>query len=404
MSITRVVATYRLTTPMFCSGADQECAELRPASFKGALRFWYRALALAECGNVNDVQKAEAELFGSTDKGQAKVRLSMREIGSSKTSPKGEVVATGFGYLAGQGLAEYKKETKKVETSRSAILPGARFDVTLLFRNPTPQEITDARRALIALGLLGGLGARTRRGLGSITLEKLVTKEDENIRDPWAAPSTMAGLEVELKKFLDLGKRVPNDPEYSAFSAGSRILLLDAKPNEDAKGLLERVGKAFLHYRSYGNNGRVAGTDALYWFKNDHDEMLAAANGDTNIHAPDRAVFGLPHNYFFSSLGRPNGIVEVNAADAERRASPLFLHIHEPDGARPIGVVTFLPALFLPNMQLTITPKRTKQSVTTKVPSPPDLWLAVHKFLNELVEGRHSELIEKFPAATEVKS
>lgn len=38
-------ATYRLVTPMFLGGADQNnCAELRAPSIKGALRFWYRTI------------------------------------------------------------------------------------------------------------------------------------------------------------------------------------------------------------------------------------------------------------------------------------------------------------------------------------------------------------------------
>ena len=35
-------ATYRITTPMFCGGAEQQ-AEFRLPSFKGVLRFWWRA-------------------------------------------------------------------------------------------------------------------------------------------------------------------------------------------------------------------------------------------------------------------------------------------------------------------------------------------------------------------------
>ncbi|HID77150.1 MAG TPA: type III-B CRISPR module RAMP protein Cmr1, partial [Planctomycetaceae bacterium] len=37
-------ATYRIVTPMFCAGADEQRAELRLPSFKGALRFWWRSL------------------------------------------------------------------------------------------------------------------------------------------------------------------------------------------------------------------------------------------------------------------------------------------------------------------------------------------------------------------------
>jgi len=36
-------ATYRITTPMFCGGAERQ-AEFRLPSFKGVLRLWWRAL------------------------------------------------------------------------------------------------------------------------------------------------------------------------------------------------------------------------------------------------------------------------------------------------------------------------------------------------------------------------
>ena len=45
MISTEVIATYRVVTPIFCAGADQQLAELRIPSFKGVLRFWWRALA-----------------------------------------------------------------------------------------------------------------------------------------------------------------------------------------------------------------------------------------------------------------------------------------------------------------------------------------------------------------------
>ena len=42
---TEIEATYRVVTPMFCGGAGAGSAELRMPSFKGVLRFWWRALA-----------------------------------------------------------------------------------------------------------------------------------------------------------------------------------------------------------------------------------------------------------------------------------------------------------------------------------------------------------------------
>ncbi len=32
-------------TPLFLAGADQQKAELRPPAFRGALRYWFRAIA-----------------------------------------------------------------------------------------------------------------------------------------------------------------------------------------------------------------------------------------------------------------------------------------------------------------------------------------------------------------------
>jgi CRISPR-associated protein Cmr1 len=77
MSLTEIVATYRVTTPMFSAGADPQVAELRAASFKGALRFWFRALAWARHRDFNRVREQEDKLFGSTRTGQAKVLLSL---------------------------------------------------------------------------------------------------------------------------------------------------------------------------------------------------------------------------------------------------------------------------------------------------------------------------------------
>ena len=64
---TTIEATYRIVTPMFCSGADQKSAELRVPSFKGALRFWWRSLMWGRVSRVEDLQQKEAALFGASE-------------------------------------------------------------------------------------------------------------------------------------------------------------------------------------------------------------------------------------------------------------------------------------------------------------------------------------------------
>jgi CRISPR-associated protein Cmr1 len=64
-------ADFVVNTPMFMGGADNSQAELRLPSILGALRFWYRATAPGELvSHIDELRKAEAKLFGSSEEGQ----------------------------------------------------------------------------------------------------------------------------------------------------------------------------------------------------------------------------------------------------------------------------------------------------------------------------------------------
>ena len=62
----KIVFECETITPMFMYGADGKTAELRPASIKGVMRFWWRAMN----GNLplDELKKQEGEIFGSTEK------------------------------------------------------------------------------------------------------------------------------------------------------------------------------------------------------------------------------------------------------------------------------------------------------------------------------------------------
>ncbi len=73
---TEIDATYKVTTPMFCGGADPGRAEFRLSSFKGVLRYWWRALAWVEySGKLALIREHEDALFGSTGVGQSLVTM-----------------------------------------------------------------------------------------------------------------------------------------------------------------------------------------------------------------------------------------------------------------------------------------------------------------------------------------
>jgi len=65
--------TLEVVTPMFLAGADQTVAELRPPTFKGLMRWWYRAAK----GDL--ITSEEGFLFGST-KQVSKYRVCFKDF------------------------------------------------------------------------------------------------------------------------------------------------------------------------------------------------------------------------------------------------------------------------------------------------------------------------------------
>nr|BBH88798.1 hypothetical protein KTC_35490 [Thermosporothrix sp. COM3] len=59
--------------PSFFAGANQKAAELRAPSFRGQMRYWYRALVAGVEGpeNLKALREAEAAVFGSSSLGSA---------------------------------------------------------------------------------------------------------------------------------------------------------------------------------------------------------------------------------------------------------------------------------------------------------------------------------------------
>src|SRR5262245_51634695 len=80
MTVERITATFEIVTPMFMGGADpKRSCELRVPSIKGALRFRWRALAWSRFeGQLKDIHKEEARLFGSATVGRSSFSVALR--------------------------------------------------------------------------------------------------------------------------------------------------------------------------------------------------------------------------------------------------------------------------------------------------------------------------------------
>jgi len=155
-------ATYRIVTPMFLGGANPttDPPELRPPSIKGALRFWYRAID-------PDYREHEAGIFGGTgkDEGQSQFFVAVSDV-LKKIGPRNDDRwnRTQTAYLGYGAIV-------KSLTTRPYLDVGTSFTLSLQFK-PCIETADRVRvaKALWALSMLGGLGARSRRGFGSLAV------------------------------------------------------------------------------------------------------------------------------------------------------------------------------------------------------------------------------------------
>jgi CRISPR-associated protein Cmr1 len=401
-----IEATYRVVTPMFLGGSEPTKAEFRLPSFKGVLRFWWRALAWGrvraqlreECNRpperdqvLRRIKKQEDWLFGSTE-GQAQFLL---DAGADKPQrvEKGEVleneddtemVGPGARYLGYGVMASFGRKAGKL--SRECIR--APFDFTVRGL-PKPKAskhsqkrfgvdlISTLRRALKAVGIFGGMGSKARKGYGSLVLQSF---------DDKSATTCPAALSNDIEQITRLAAS-PTQPEnvpYTAFSSASRIYVGSASHGISPLQLLDRLGREMVRERSWGYEDKLfdSSEPAERNYKHDRDLMEYAKKGRHVEGHPDRVAFGLPHNYGKGYRQQ----VEPAHGDHNRRASPLFLKIHQFDDGRAGFVVTFLPAQFLPeNEKLRVG--------ECSVPLNKDgFWEPVKRYVRRITDTRNARM------------
>lgn len=387
-SMSMMEAQYHVTTPMFIGDGEQKARDVRPPSIKGALRFWWRALNWGtilkqQQQRVNAALQAlhaqEATLFGLAARdnqgGQGLFTLKVTQA----PIPANPVWQPGQGtqYLLGQGLWHFRDKLL-----RPFIPAGHLFSVTvtargLMSKTHEHQALWHSLEdALLALGMWGGLGSRARRGLGSVSIHALRGGQH-------SAPTTLEDYSAHARRLLEYRADGADLPPFSALSQQSRLSLSGIQ-QQNANRLLEQLGSEMQLYRSWGNEGYVGKLKAERHFTEDHDTVIKAAQGDRLHTPPQRMVFGLPHNYFFSSLKKGNKIVEINVkkdAAGERRASPLLMHVHQFPSGQCLACQLLLPAVFLPGRHPQLQYKHGRTSYLD-CPETQIQWQVIHDFMD----------------------
>ena len=357
-----------IVTPLFLGGANPRGSpELRPASFRGALRFWWRAAVGGLIGdNPQRLRERESSIFGSPEKGSSVV-IRVRELQSAKSVK--QFYKQGRGTRSTSSGHDYLLWSMKGlggESDRQGFYPGpsAHFELILQARHGATNGERACQEACAAFWLftqLGSLGSRARRAAGSLGVIAPAPQVSDlpSFQSPCSAKELRDHLRTGIKQVRELLSR--QYPDTASFvrppgfdvlhSQACRIwVLADESPWTTWVEAVEGLGAKMRDFRN-----RTAP---------DHDGVLNWLTRGKSPGKVERAVFGLPLPFRYTH-SRARGVVE--GANHDRRASPLWLRVVKLDNRSYVGVATLFKAEFLPDGErLQIKGKR------GQVPAPSD--------------------------------
>lgn len=405
-----------IVTPLFLSGASPETAELRPNTIKNLMRWWYRAAK----GEITDVKhnSKEFELFGSTENAGKFIPKIIRRGSRINSYPFGRNfnnLPFGVQYLA---FPFRPLKRNNFNPHRSQIKPTTTFEFSLNFLSGISLE---EEKAVIAafwlLVFLGGLGSRSRRGFGSIIVNKVKTNFKQDSSDLQFCyverhPIFPIFFQANLQKALDTIGFLPSTKsadkvDFTTFaSADSKIYLWKTSFDtwEDALDKAGILMGDFRYYLEIDEDGKdILENDRTILSKRNKEDYWSIKNflKDANKQPKqyERAAFGLPINIRYKNNGSAtvqggfdNAENETDSPknDHDRRSSPLFIKVLKANPSKYALLFIYLPSKLLADGEK-IQVKATyphKQSGYCEIPD----FSIVEEFLNEKVVPNAEEI------------
>ena len=380
-------------TPLFMDGADQKRPEIRAASIKGVMRWWWRAVA----GNIyaiDDMRYKESEIFGGAVKRGEKVEkiksptlLDIGDINFKKTNvcvkPKKTSKKPYFNdridYLLFSTIRCIKDENIK-----EFINTGANFRLNISFRQfKNGLSMEELKRQVFAslwlMTYLGGIGSRSRRGAGSLCVKNGNKISDisfeSNFKDK---QELIAFLSDGLGDICRYKKMEYNDHSIVNPSTANIFLGSEHSNWEDAMTELGMWYVGVRRGRKFAGGFRTSGDIPDYNLSHDiKNKSVGEGPYDEN-----RVYLGLPINYYFQET-RSGATLSVENYD--RRASPILFGVYKLSEAKYVPRVVVFDTLFLPkfNGKIKIKSKSTAISVRNDV---------IKLAINDLIEKGWEEV------------
>ncbi|WP_315783314.1 MULTISPECIES: RAMP superfamily CRISPR-associated protein [unclassified Bradyrhizobium] len=337
-----LTAEFEVLTPLFLGGADQSRAELRPPSFRGLLRFWYRAADPA-------FRSWEPRLFGGIGEGEGQGAVLLRI--TSRRPPqlvewgsfRADRFKQGQGRDTRNGLVYLGFPFQMKDGGRRAIATGHRFELRCLLRHAQGasdnEHVQMQRRLAAAVWLLahfGGAGSRSRRGFGSLALRNWSDAGGDWLElDRLPLVSEAASVQ-DARARLDRGlatirewfgpweqpDHAGQSPQHPHLGPSFRHALLDISQTDWAQALAG-IGGFMQKFRL-----RRAPD---YQSVKDHLLAKTGQGGSLLSAAPERATFGLPLTFRYSSIPRETAQLLPQGGEGqmplERHGSLLLLRL-----------------------------------------------------------------------------
>jgi CRISPR-associated protein Cmr1 len=394
----RLKLDLETVTPLFLSGAEPRGApELRPPSLRGALRYWLRAgLGGVEGNNLQAVHVHEARILGSTNEtlGGAStlvLRLLDDKLPQPQRYEKQRALfvrrgdhelrqPTGKDYLYWSMAEAGRVENNTLQPAKQFFPAGATFSVIMNTRPGAENAEASFSSGMAAFWLLlhlGGIGSRSRRTGGSLSVREPAEYKGLRLRLEGSQPTSLVTQLVEgvrtARKLLsetESGVALPLPGSASGdilHPDVCKIWLLGVWDSSDRA--IEAIGAALRDFRSYREP--------------DHGNVAKWLQGGS-IATVERAVFGLPIPYRYSN-GGPMGTVQgvLGNQTLDRRASPLWLHVSKTTTGKYVGVATLFASEFLPPRgQLSARTRNNPRPI-----SPPADYSLIERWTRESFSG-----------------
>jgi len=308
----------RLITPMFGGGYKAREVDpllpIRPAAIRGHLRFWWRATAGARYASVADLYKAERELWGGASKkgnsAVGKVALQVHILSAGEKAPYSQVAPPSKpkdGPLHGYFLFPFR-EQKEQNIPAAVGRKQVRFQLRLtLDASLSEAQRAEVRTALKAWIAFGGVGARTRRGCGALTVVGANANQ-------WLPPTQ------GLAQWLGMPPNAGSKCDWTTLAGAQGIVVPTASPEEAWREL----GRFWARFRKGHFPKNYSPMSGGKW--RDYRQVLCQLRNQGNTLRLAKPFLGLP--IIYQKIKGARNLCFTGTLEPERSgrmASPVIL-------------------------------------------------------------------------------